>query len=95
MFVTSMGSLGIPAIHHHLYNLGNVPVFCCIGPKRTEYEMAATELFQNANMWIIRFSVDERICDGFYFASAMKILKMNLRHPEKLDVPPEEVETEI
>lgn len=95
MFVTSMGSLGIPAIHHHLYNLGNVPVFCCIGPKRTEYEMGSDGTVSKRKYVDYTFSVDERICDGFYFASAMKILKMNLRHPEKLDVPPEEVETEI
>ena len=27
MFITSLGSLGIPPVFHHLYNLGNVPVF--------------------------------------------------------------------
>ena len=41
------------------------------------------------------FSVDDRICDGFYFASAMKILKANLRHPERLDAPPEQVMSDI
>lgn len=95
LFITSMGSLGIPAIHHHLYNFGNVPVFCCIGPKRTAYETGADGVVSKRKYVDYTFSVDERICDGFYFASAMKILKANLRHPERLDIPPEEVISEI
>lgn len=31
LFITSMGSLGIPPIFHHLYDFGNVPVFCAFG----------------------------------------------------------------
>ena len=27
IFITSMGSLGIPPIYHHLYDFGNIPVF--------------------------------------------------------------------
>lgn len=95
LFVTSMGSLGIPAIHHHLYNLGNVPVFCCIGPKRTVYEMGPDGTVEKRKYVDYTFTVDERICDGFYFASAMKILKANLRHPERLDAPPEQVMSDI
>ncbi len=95
LFVTSMGSLGIPAIHHHLYNLGNVPVFCSIGPKRTEYETGSDGSVTKRKYVDYTFSVDERICDGFYFASAMKILKANLRHPEKLDMPPQEIVQDI
>ncbi len=95
LFVTSMGSLGIPAIHHHLYNLGNVPVFCSIGPKRTAYEMGHDGIVKKCKYVDYTFSVDERICDGFYFASAMKILKANLKHPERLDMPPQEVAMDI
>ena len=41
MYITSMGSLGIPPIYHHLYDFGNVPVFCAFGPKRKAYELEA------------------------------------------------------
>ena len=37
MFITNMGSLGMPPIFHHLYNFGNLPVFIAMGAKRTEY----------------------------------------------------------
>ena len=34
LYITSMASLGIPPIYHHLYDFGNVPVFCSFGKKR-------------------------------------------------------------
>lgn len=36
---TSMGSLGIPPIVHHLYNFGNLPVFVAFGRKYRKVEL--------------------------------------------------------
>ena len=92
MFITSMGSLGIPPIYHHLYNFGNVPVFCSFGCKRSARELNADGevVFKKYVDWT--WVTDERICDGFYFATALKTIKRTLIHPEKLDFPPEKVE---
>ena len=38
---------------------------------------------------------DERICDGFYYASAFKIIKRCVENPELLDVKPEQVIDDI
>ena len=38
---------------------------------------------------------DERICDGYYFASALKIMKGIFRNPWQLDSPPETVVKDI
>ena len=38
---------------------------------------------------------DERICDGFYYATAMKYMKKIMANPECLDTPPEEVVQDI
>ena len=35
MIVTSMGSLGIRPIYHHIYNFGNLPVFLAYGGRRS------------------------------------------------------------
>lgn len=35
-FITSMGSLGIRPIYHHIYNFGNVPLFTSLGTKYKE-----------------------------------------------------------
>lgn len=86
-----MGSLGIPPIYHHLYNFGNVPVFCSFGRKRSEVELDGDGKPINKKYVDCTWVTDERICDGFYFASAMKYIKHLLSHPEILDTPPEQV----
>ena len=39
LFITSMGSLGIPPVFHHLYDFGNVPVFCSFGAQEKRLEV--------------------------------------------------------
>ena len=40
-------------------------------------------------------NTDERIVDGFYYATVMKYFEKLLREPEQLDLPPEEVLRDI
>ncbi len=95
MFITNMASLNIPPIVHHLYNFGNVPVFIAFGAKR--YQIVANDdgtVTKNRVIDIIA-NLDERICDGFYYASAMKLLKKYFQNPEELLTPPETVVEDI
>ena len=94
-FITSMGSLGIPPIFHHLYSFGNVPVFCAIGPKRTEYEIDRDGNIVKKKYMDYTFSTDERIVDGYYYATAFMMMKLCFSDPDKLDVPPEKVVEDI
>ena len=94
-FITSMGSLGIPPIFHHLYSFGNVPVFCAIGPKRTEYEIDRDGIIVKKKYMDYTFSTDERIVDGYYYATAFRMMKLCFSDPDKLDVPPEKVVEDI
>ena len=95
MFITSMGSLGIPAIYHHLYNLGNVPVFISFGIRRRERVPERDGSVSEHSAIDIKIVTDERICDGYYFASALKYMKRFVRHPELLDEPPAEVKRDV
>ncbi len=95
MFITSMGSLGIPPITHHLYDFGNVPVFCAFGAKRTERELDSEGNVVVRKYLDMNWNTDERICDGHYYATVFKRIKHYMAHPEKLDVPPEEVLRDI
>lgn len=91
MFITSMGSLGIPPIYHHLYNFGNVPVFIAFGAKRHVCELTPDAEPVRRRYIDYTFVVDERICDGFAYASALKTFRRYLANPWLLDVPPETV----
>lgn len=94
-FITSMGSLGIPPIFHHLYNFGNVPVFCAIGPKRTEYEIDKNGEIVKKKYMDYTITTDERIVDGYYYATAFRMMKRFFKNPDQLDDPPEKIVEDI
>lgn len=85
MIVTSMGSLGINPIYHHIYDFGNLPVFLSYGRKRTVFEYDKTGNLNKKRYIDIKAVTDERICDGFYFASAFKYFKKIIENPECLE----------
>nr|WP_326126704.1 hypothetical protein [uncultured Oscillibacter sp.] len=94
LYITSMASLGIPPIYHHLYDFGNVPVFCSFGKKRRVYETARDGTVVRRKYIDCNYVTDERIVDGFYFASALRYLHGLLDDPWQLDGPPEEIVTD-
>ena len=95
LFFTSMGSLGIPPIYHHLYDFGNLPVFGAFGMKRKALEVTEDGSVVQRKYVDLKFVLDERICDGYYYATFFKYYKRLMAHPEVLDNPPEEVVRDI
>jgi len=95
LFFTSMGSLGIPPIYHHLYDFGNLPVFGAFGCKRRALEVTEDGSVVQKKYIDVKFVLDERIVDGFYYATFFKYYRRLLAHPEVLDLPPEEVVKDI
>ena len=95
MFITSMGSLGIPPIYHHLYDFGTCPVFISFGAKERRYELNAKGEVEKKDYVGFTIMMDERICDGFYYAAALKKLRRIFKNPWILDEAPEEVIDDI
>ncbi len=95
VFISNLGSLGIPPIYHHLYNFGNVPVFITFGTKRRELQLNADGTTSPRTMIDYTVVTDERTTDGHYLATALKGLEKLFRTPEKLDNPPETVIEDI
>jgi hypothetical protein len=95
LFVTSMGSLGIQPIYHHLYNFGNLPVFVAYGNKRMELRLDDEGNVYKKRMIDIKVVTDERICDGYIYASAFKTIRGFLEHPKQLEQPPEAIKEDI
>lgn len=95
LFITSMGSLGIPVIYHHLYNFGNLPLFLAFGAKYKKAELQKDGSVQEEPCVDFTLVMDERICDGYYYANVLKQFRILLRHPERLDEPPEKVIEDI
>lgn len=93
-YFTSMGSLGIRPVYHHLYDFGTVPIFCAFGRKRREEVVENGEIVEKKFM-DMRFNLDERICDGYQYAAIIKYFFRLLAHPEVLDQAPETVEEDV
>ena len=95
LFFTSMGSLGIPPIYHHLYDFGNISVFGAFGCKRRALEVQEDGSVVQKKYVDVKFVLDERIVDGYYYAAFFKHYRNILRHPEILDVVPTELNSDI
>jgi len=83
-FVTNVGSLGIDAIYHHLYNFGTTSMFYAMGRKKKTYVYVDDELVEKKCI-SIAFVGDERICDGYYYASSFKLFSKYLAKPFLLE----------
>ena len=95
LFFTSMGSLGIRPIYHHLYDFGNLPVFGAFGCKRRALEVQEDGSLVQKKYIDVKFVLDERIVDGYYYAAFFKHYRSILRNPEMLDLPPQEILSDI
>lgn len=83
-FVTNVGSLGIDAIYHHIYNFGTTSMFFAMGRKKKTYVYVDDELVEKKCI-SIAFVGDERICDGYYYAASFKQLSKYLNKPYLLE----------
>ena len=70
-FLTNLGSLGIDAIYHHIYDFGTTSIFFAMGSKKYEKDLEG-----NIQSYLnIKVVADERICDGLYYAKSFLLLK--------------------
>ena len=83
-FLTNVASLGIDAIFHHLYDFGTTGLFLAMGKKKKDF-IYEDEDIKEEKCISLAFVCDERICDGFYFASSVKMFNRLLKKPELLE----------
>lgn len=95
LIITSMGSLGIKPIYHHIYDFGNLPIFVSYGAKRSVVAMDKDGKVSKRRYIDIKVVTDERICDGYYYASAFKLMRRFVENPEVLELPPDQVMEDV
>jgi hypothetical protein len=94
-FITDMGSLGIHPIYHHLYDFGTTTFFIAFGTKTREKVIDSNNMIVEKRFLPIKAVTDERVVDGHYYASAFKLFRNLVMHPERLDVAPENIVPDI
>ena len=70
LFVANLGSVGLDAAYHHLYEWGNCPIFATLGRVR---DLSVDD--ETRRVCTVRYTFDERIEDGLYCARALERLK--------------------
>jgi hypothetical protein len=80
-FVTNLGSVGLDAAFHHLYEYGTIPIFGVLGKvcETAEVEDGRLAVARTASM---KFTYDERVEDGLYAAGAIADFQALVEHPE-------------
>jgi hypothetical protein len=74
LFVTNIGALQMDAPQHHLFEYGNVPLFCMIGQKKHAFFVDDDGAVRARLVYPLRWTFDERVEDGLYCLRALQIV---------------------
>jgi hypothetical protein len=84
-YVVNLGSVGLDAAYHHLYEYGNIPFFIVIGRVKRGPVVTKSGELEVHDLVNIRYTFDERITDGFYTSTALERFREYIENPELLD----------
>jgi hypothetical protein len=83
-FVANLGSVGLDAAYHHLFEYGTIPIFVTIGRLHRAPVVRPDGSVASREVFTLRYTYDERVEDGFYAARALERLQALLEAPEGL-----------
>lgn len=82
--VTNLGSIGIDAAWHHLYEHGTLSIFAAMG-KAQPMPFVNGDAVEVRPGLIVRYAFDERVADGFYAARSLDLLRDLVQAPWRLE----------
>ncbi len=84
IYVADLRSIKLDAVNHHLYNFGNTTIFATMG--KVFYTPVANREGEVKVQKSLRmkYSLDERVCDGLYYSNSLRLLNSYIEHPELL-----------
>ena len=96
VWMTNIKSIKLNYLYHHLYDFGTCSLFVAMGKtNRMPMSVNATEM-RNKRIFTLGYTIDERICDGFYMSKSLRIYEQYLKDPtvleEKLDAVVEDIQ---
>lgn len=84
VFVTNLGSLGVERTYHHLFELGTCGLIVALGRARPRLDLDRSGQPASVVSLETRWSFDERIADGFYFAAGLRRVEQYVERPSTL-----------
>lgn len=93
IFLANVGSFGLDAPFHHLFERGTCPIFMAVGKVRDESRVSAapdgSPHVDVRKILRVNYSFDDRIADGIYMGRSLELVRKFVENPEQLDRPPE------
>lgn len=80
-FVANLGSIGIDAAYHHLYEHGTCPLFVAVGRIQPRPLIDGAGAVVVRPTLAIRYTYDERIEDGLYCARGLELIQRRVEDP--------------
>lgn len=93
IFVSHLGSIGGGSPFHHLYEFGTTSIFVTIGKVYEKPYKTLDGGLEWRRVVDLCFTIDERICDGFYLIKSLKHFDNILQTPELLELSPAQLKT--
>jgi len=88
VFVANLGSIGLDAVFHHMYEWGNAVFFIVVGKRKKEPVVNDRGELEVQEIMDMNISLDERITDGVNYAKTIGLLTELIEKPELLETPP-------
>ncbi|MBQ7817851.1 MAG: hypothetical protein IJ388_03540 [Oscillospiraceae bacterium] len=90
VFLSNLGSIGLPGGYHHLVNWGTNSCFVVVGKKYMKMEYDKYGIGDFHEVIPLGITLDERIADGYYYSGTVALVQELLEHPELLEMPADE-----
>ncbi len=87
IYLSNLGSIGLPGGYHHLVNWGTNSCFVVIGKKHMKMEYDKDGNGDLHEVIPLGITLDERIADGYYYSGTVALVRELLEHPELLELP--------
>jgi len=84
-YVSNLGSVGCGAPYHHLFEWGTCSLFVSIGKVTPTVVVGDDGQPTVRRTMQLRFTLDERIADGYYDARSLETMETYLQKPELLE----------
>ncbi|NLJ40563.1 MAG: 2-oxoglutarate dehydrogenase [Clostridiales bacterium] len=94
LFFTYLKSIKLDYVYHHIYDFGNTGLFISLG-KEKKMPIVKGDDVEIKRVCELGCALDERICDGLYFANSIKLARKYLANPYLLEEGLEEIVEDV
>jgi len=85
VYVANLGSIGLDAVFHHMYEWGNAAFFVVVGKRKKEPVVNERGGIEARDVLDLNISLDERITDGVSYAKTIGLLTGFIENPARLE----------